>query len=248
MAKYTSDDTWDQFWSGDPDARIQILLDHLPLVKAIAYRVGRHIHFAEESEDLVQWGCEGLIESLNRFDPSNGAPFRSFAAMRIEGSMIDAMRREDFLTRRARRKVNLVRSTEDRLAQDLLCEPTPHDVADVTDLTVEEVVEAREMDLVDRFYSLDHVLKDESTNDTMTSGDTVIDVAAQDEFDEVDERLALRQAVEKISEERLRLIFELVYDFGLNYREIAKALDLDYQKVYWHSRKLVRAMQEAMAA
>ncbi|MGN8158760.1 sigma-70 family RNA polymerase sigma factor [Salinisphaera sp. RV14] len=45
-------------------------------------------------EELIQWGTVGLLEALERFDPSRGKPFEAFANRRIRGAMIDSLRRE----------------------------------------------------------------------------------------------------------------------------------------------------------
>jgi len=50
-------------------------------------------------DELLQWGAIGMLEALNRFDPSYGVAFEGFAARRIRGAMIDGLRREGVLRR-----------------------------------------------------------------------------------------------------------------------------------------------------
>lgn len=67
---------------------------HAKFARNIARR-----HFHEQSRgdldlhDLYQLAYVGLMGALDRFDPSYGAPFRSFAAHRISGSIRDGIGR-----------------------------------------------------------------------------------------------------------------------------------------------------------
>jgi len=68
------------------------VLPHLPLVRSIAYRLGRRVP-AVEVEDLVSAGTIGLIQAVDRYDAGLGVPFGSFAYRRINGAVIDEIRR-----------------------------------------------------------------------------------------------------------------------------------------------------------
>jgi RNA polymerase sigma factor for flagellar operon FliA len=52
-----------------------------------------------ELDELLQWGAIGMLEAMNRFDPSLGISFQAFAARRIRGAMIDGLRRDGVLRR-----------------------------------------------------------------------------------------------------------------------------------------------------
>jgi RNA polymerase sigma factor (sigma-70 family) len=72
--------------------REQLIIDHLPLVQAIAHNT----HFSRlpsgmDRDDLIQAGCEGLIQAVDRYDPNKGV-FTQYAARRIKGAMIDCIR------------------------------------------------------------------------------------------------------------------------------------------------------------
>lgn len=62
-------------------------------VKRIALLLKSRMPWAELDE-LLQWGAVGMMEAMQRFDPSHGVSFQGFAARRIRGAMIDGLRRE----------------------------------------------------------------------------------------------------------------------------------------------------------
>ena len=69
------------------------LLNHLPLVRSIAWRVRRRLRYVEV-DDLVSAGTLGLIEAAERYDQRRGVPLASFAYSRIRGAMLDEARRQ----------------------------------------------------------------------------------------------------------------------------------------------------------
>ena len=68
----------------DPKLREQLIVQHLGLVSALARRFGAD---GRELDDLIQVGAIGLIQAIDRFDPSRGVAFRSYAVPTILGEM-----------------------------------------------------------------------------------------------------------------------------------------------------------------
>src|SRR4051794_39225821 len=79
-----------------PNKELQRLIeDHLPLVRHVVSRVAvtfpRHV----DREELATAGALGLVEAGQRYDESRGVPFDRFAAQRIRGAILDAVRAAD---------------------------------------------------------------------------------------------------------------------------------------------------------
>jgi RNA polymerase sigma factor for flagellar operon FliA len=72
--------------------RNQLIEQHLALVQAIAGKLKRNLGRALDFEDLVGYGCKGLVEAAERFDPGQGTAFTTFAYYRIRGAMLDGLR------------------------------------------------------------------------------------------------------------------------------------------------------------
>ena len=94
-----------------PD-RDQLIQQHLSLVQSVARKVKKQITARVEFDDLVGYGSKGLIEAAERFDPSHGVAFTTFAYYRIRGAMLDGLRtmgwysRADYARYRAEERAN----------------------------------------------------------------------------------------------------------------------------------------------
>jgi RNA polymerase sigma factor FliA len=92
--------------------RDRLVKQHLALVQAVARKLRRQITARIELEDLVAYGSKGLIEAAERFDPSLGVAFGTFAYYRVRGAMLDGLRtmgwysRADYARYRAEERAN----------------------------------------------------------------------------------------------------------------------------------------------
>lgn len=123
--------------SPDPCLRSSALRPHLPLVRRIAHRLHARLPTDVQLDDLVQAGLLGLDEALGRFDEQAGVPFRFYAARRIEGAMLDALRQSDTLTRQARRHLGQIRDAVQKLEHELGRTPRAKEVANALGWTLQ---------------------------------------------------------------------------------------------------------------
>jgi RNA polymerase sigma factor for flagellar operon FliA len=82
----------------------RLVVQYTPLVRRVARTLPLEIPGLLEFEDAVGYGTCGLVEAVRRYDPSKGTNFHAYAVRRIRGSMIDAFRRMDRLSRTMRQK------------------------------------------------------------------------------------------------------------------------------------------------
>lgn len=99
--------------------------DHMPLVYAIARKIARRMPSHVDVDDLAQYGALGLLDALEKFEPGKGVKFGSYASHRIRGAILDGLRSEDWLPRKAR----------DMADVDPDSAPRMHLVADVAEQT-----------------------------------------------------------------------------------------------------------------
>src|SRR4051812_32315758 len=83
--------------------RNAIVLDHLPLVRAIAVRVHQNLPIHVDVDDLIHNGMLGLFDATNKYDPSRNTAFSSYARHRIKGAILDGLRQLDWASRDLRR-------------------------------------------------------------------------------------------------------------------------------------------------
>jgi RNA polymerase sigma factor for flagellar operon FliA len=95
---------WEEYReSGDRRARDRLVLTFAPLVKYLAYKRARTLPAHVHVEELISSGLEALIRALERYDPAKGAALQHFLWTRIEGAMMDEMRRQDWAPRSLRK-------------------------------------------------------------------------------------------------------------------------------------------------
>src|SRR5258708_28847951 len=101
------------------ELRGELITVYAPLVRFVVGRLGIPPTSLLESEDLVSYGMIGLINAIDRFDPSRGVRFEAFASARIRGAVIDQLRSLNWLPRSAITRVRQLESTLARLGQRL---------------------------------------------------------------------------------------------------------------------------------
>src|ERR1039457_6887599 len=134
------------------EQRDQIVLDHLPLVKAIAIRVHENLPVHVDLDDLIHAGVLGLFDAVVKYDASKNVAFHSYAKHRIKGAILDSLRHLDWASRDLRKRQKQVDSTTRDLSAKLGRAPTEGEVAQEMGLSMERwssmLIELRTVALV----------------------------------------------------------------------------------------------------
>ena len=118
-----------------------LIEETLPMVRHVVYQVSAHFPRHVDKEELVRAGVLGLVEAANRFDASKGVPFPPFAAQRVRGAILDAVRKVDWAPRSLRRAGRTMEATAERLATELHRNPTAVELASALGITPEALAE-----------------------------------------------------------------------------------------------------------
>ena len=97
--------------------RDRIVLEHLPLVKAIAVRVHENLPVHVDLDDLVHAGVLGLFDAASKFNPEKQVAFSSYAKHRIKGAILDSLRQLDWASRDLRRRHKQVEAATRELSR-----------------------------------------------------------------------------------------------------------------------------------
>ena len=92
---------------------------HADLVRRIAHHLAARLPASVEVDDLIQAGMIGLIEASRSYDPDQGASFETYASIRIRGSMIDEIRRGDWVPRSVRARAREIEKVHAKLEHRL---------------------------------------------------------------------------------------------------------------------------------
>lgn len=124
----------EQIWrryrtTGDRRLRDKLVLSYLPLVRHIVYRKARELPAWCEADDLISAGIVGLIGALDRFDSAKGAPLEQFVWTRIQGAVLDSLRKLDWAPRSLRRWERELDRTRDQFVVDTGRQPSDAELA-----------------------------------------------------------------------------------------------------------------------
>ncbi len=111
---------WLSFNSEKDEVKKHILKNKLielyyPLVQKISYRIASNLNWHVSPEELCSMGVDGLYSAIERFSVNEGVDFPAFANLRISGSMVDHIRRNDTIPRSVRAKSNLIENARIKL-------------------------------------------------------------------------------------------------------------------------------------
>src|ERR1700704_2619260 len=110
--------------------RDQIIVEHLPLVKAIGIRVHENLPVHVDLDDLVHAGVLGLFDAASKFNPEKQVAFSSYAKHRIKGAILDSLRQLDWASRDLRRRHKQVEAVTRDLAATLQRAPNETEIAE----------------------------------------------------------------------------------------------------------------------
>jgi RNA polymerase sigma factor for flagellar operon FliA len=199
-----------------PPTREQRILAHAGLAKRMALRMAGRLPASVDLDDLIGAGLLGLLDAVDRFEEARGIPFEAYARTRIQGAILDALRAEDHLSRRDRRRGREADRAEEKLRSKLKREPTD-----------DELRRARKGVAPTLPHGLAFIAFDEEAEGGMA------DEERADAFDAVaasETHARLRSAVVTL-ESRDQLILSLYYEQELTYREIGAVLGVTESRI-----------------
>lgn len=205
------------------------MLQYAQLVRRLAMRLGTRLPPNVELDDLIQAGMIGLMEAANRYDKEGGASFETFAAIRINGAMIDELRAMDWCPRGLRQQSKTIERTIAQLEAELLRAPVEQEIAGHMGITLAEL----QQHLTDARGNQILYIEDLSGADDDGPVEFIADENAKDPLDTIlseSLRQDLIRAIKALPE-RERQVMHLIYDEGLTQVETSKTLDLSEGRV-----------------
>jgi RNA polymerase sigma-B factor len=222
--------------NGDVAARDELIRRTLPLARRLA---GRYARRAEPIDDLMQVASIGLIKAVDRFDPTLGLAFSSFAVPSILGELKRHFRDHGWAARVPRpmqERVLKVNAAVEALSSELGRAPKPREVAAATGESVEDVLEAMEAATAHSAVSLDAPLGS-ADGETATYADSVGEIDGRLEL--VEDRTVV-DATMRALPEREQHVLHLRFHEDLTQAQIAERIGVSQMHV---SRLIRRALE-----
>ena len=222
---------------------------HLPLVKHIVFQVAVHFPRHVDRDELARAGALGLVEAARRFDESRGVPFDRFAAQRIRGAILDAVRAADWAPRSVRTLARKLEAVEQRLATELGRVPSSAEMAVALEMTPAELARLQERLFRSVVLALEHEVSD-ATEDDLTLVDVLSDRSAIEPLEELEGRelhAYLRDAVQLLPE-RHRLVIVGYFLEGRTSQELARFLGVTESRVSQLRSEALGMLKEGIEA
>ncbi len=205
----------------------EIVVQYAPLVKRIAYHLVARLPSSVTVDDMIQAGMIGLLEASRNYDARQGAAFETYASIRIRGSMLDELRKNDWAPKSVHRKIRQVMEAVRNIENESGRDARDEEVAKAMNLSLDEYYKILQDASILRIFSFDELGVDEDViGDDMSEHHP----SPLDDIQRSDFKSKLADAVASLPE-RERLIISLYYDNELNLREIGSVLGVSESRV-----------------
>jgi RNA polymerase sigma factor for flagellar operon FliA len=208
---------------------------HVGLVHHVARQVARRLHDKVDLDELVSAGALGLMQAAASFEPARGLTFSTYAVPRIRGSMLDELRRQDPMSRGARRKARAISTAREALVHRFGREPRAADIAAELNMSVETLRQwERDVDgAVEVSLDLAPRTLREEAEGQLTTAAAIADERAPSVDEQLghEERVALLGLAIRNLRSQERTVLALYFYEELTLQEIATVLGLSASRI-----------------
>lgn len=221
------------------EVREQLIIEYANLVNIVAGRMGMYLGYTVEYDDLVGYGIFGLIDAIDKFDLDKNVKFETYASLRIRGSILDQIRKMDWVPRTLRQKQRQMDTAASKLEAEYGRTATPEEIASELDLTVEEYNAWQNEAQFTNLVSLDDYLEQ--------GGDARLDAAGSARFEQPEQAVQKEELKQMLMDalktltEKESYVITLYYYEELTLKEISRVLDVSESRVsQLHTKALVK--------
>ncbi|MDY6861828.1 MAG: FliA/WhiG family RNA polymerase sigma factor [Thermodesulfobacteriota bacterium] len=223
------------------EEREEFILQYTPLIKYIAQRMIYRLPPNIELNDLINFGIIGLLDAIEKFDPSKNIKFKTYAEFRIRGAILDALRALDWAPRSLRLKSNRLEEAYRVLEKRLGRPPDEDELAKELRIDNEELQRLLVKINNTTLLNFNEMIPENFNKGNKGFLDFFIDPNGNNPLDSVcikETKSALEKAIKSLSE-KLRLVLTLYYYEELTMKEIAEILEVTESRVsQLHSQAL----------
>lgn len=227
-----------------PEMREQIIIEYAPLVKIVAGRLSMYLGGNVEYDDLVSYGIFGLIDAIDKFDMEKDVKFETYASLRIRGSILDQIRKMDWIPRTVRQKQKrideAVKNLEARTGQN----PTDEMLAVELGVSGEELLNWQSQLKVTNVVSLNEFVE-AGTEPVMDARGNSHFAQPETVLEEEELKKMLEEALELLTEKEKKVILLYYYE-DLTLKEISGVLEVSESRISQLHTKALQKMRKKM--
>ena len=221
--------------------RQELIVKYTPLIKYIANRIAIRLPSHIDIEDIVHTGVLGLMDAIEKFDPTRGVKFETYAEFRIKGAILDELRAMDWVPRSVRKIATWLETTGAALEKKLGRPAHDEELAEAMDIEVDKLHELLSRAGGISLLSLEMVInKNDGKRPLMDF------LAAKDDNNPV-ESMKLEEMRDIVADciellpEKEKLVISLYYYDELTMKEIGSVLKLTESRVSQiHTKAVMR--------
>jgi RNA polymerase sigma factor for flagellar operon FliA len=233
MSELKHKNLWFAYWQdrSSCEARARLLEAWMPLVQHLLTRIAIRLPPQVERDDLLQAALIGLYGAIERFRPEMENGFEAFASHRIQGAMLDELRKNDYLSRGTRARLRKIEAAIEAGIQRDGTPPSEQELAALLGMTTDEL--NRTLDHARPWLSLDQPVSAEHSDDPVTLRDIVENTDSADpaaEVESADQHRLLRRAFRALAAREQKILY-LYYFEELRLKEIAVLFEITEPRV-----------------
>ncbi len=217
--------------------REQIIIEYVPLVKVVAGRLSIYLGSNVEYDDLVSYGIFGLIDAIDKFDYGKGIKFETYASLRIRGSILDQIRKLDWIPRSVRQKQKAIDTAVKTLEKELGPNYSDSDMAKELGISEDEYLNWLSQTNISNISSIEDFL-DQGNEVKASSNRSYARIEPEKVVEESELREKLEEALDILTEKEKKVILLYYYE-DLTLKEISRVMDVSESRVsQLHSKAL----------
>ena len=219
--------------AGNKEATEALVAENTGLIWSVTRRfIGRGV----ESDDLYQLGCLGFLKAVEGFDLQFGTQFSTYAVPKIAGEIRRFLRDDGAVKVSRSVKEQSVQINQKRMQLMNLFgrEPTIHELSCQLGIAVEEIA------MIENAMSAVESIHQPNGEDGFTLENILTDTESEDKLIE---KMALRQAIEKLPE-REKTVICLRYFHGLTQDRTAKIMSVSQVQISRIEKKAISRLRE----
>lgn len=221
------------------ELREQLIIEYSQLVKLVAGRLSMYLGHNVEYDDLVSYGIFGLIDAIDKFDADKNVKFETYASLRIRGSILDQIRKMDWIPRTVRQRQRKLDEAVKQIEAQTGRNASDDEIAQALGISPDELLNWQSQLKVSNLVSMTEF----EENGTEPAMDTTYNshFTQPEEVVEKEElKKTLVEALDALTEKERRVI-ELYYYEEMTLKEISKILEVSESRVsQLHTKSLIK--------
>ena len=233
----------------DDKLRHQLIMDYASLIRFIAQRIAVRLPPNIDIDDLVSSGIIGLMDAIDKYDPSRDNKFRTYAEFRIRGAILDELRSQDWVPRSVRDKAKKVEKACVRLEQERGRAVTEQEISQDMGMSL-----AKYHRMIARVRTVMLVSIDEISGTSQLDHRSLLECMEHSGSDNPFVRLKLKNIKQTLIKnieslpEKQRLVLSLYYYEELNLKEIGRILNVTESRVSQIHTQAVGKLRQKLEA